>query len=96
MIDARNHEDGVAFSVRVQPRSSREGIEGEWQGALRVRLTAPPVEDRANQALRRLLASRLNLPIAAVRILSGEHSRIKRVHVRGASERQIHELAESR
>jgi uncharacterized protein len=95
MIDARKHDDGVTFPVRVQPRSSRESIEGEWQGALRVRLNAPPVDDRANEALRRLLASRLNLPLTAVRILSGERSRIKRVHVRGASERQIRELAES-
>ena len=71
--------------MRVQPRASRNAIEGTWQGALRVRLTAPPVDDRANEALRRLLAESLKIPVTAVRIISGEHSRTKRVEVRGVS-----------
>ena len=52
----------IVFAVRVTPRASRDAIEGEYQGALKVRLTAPPVDDRANDALRRLLAARLNVP----------------------------------
>ena len=93
MIQLTQGDGAVAFSVRVQPRSSRDAIEGEWQGALKVRLTAPPVDDRANEALRRLLAERLKLPLAAVRIVSGERSRTKRVEVRGASVQQIRALA---
>jgi uncharacterized protein (TIGR00251 family) len=81
--------DGVLFSVRVQPRASRDAIVGEWQGALKIRLAAPPVDDRANQALRRLLAEHLEIPVAAVRILSGERSRTKRVEVRGVSAAQV-------
>lgn len=71
-------KDGaVIFSVRVQPRASRDEITGEYQDGLKVRLTAPPVDDRANEALRKLLAARLKVPLAAVRIASGERGRTK-------------------
>ena len=83
----------VSFSVRVQPRASREEVAGEYQDALKIRLTAPPVDDRANEALRKLLASRLKVPLAAVRITSGEHSRTKRVEIRGVSPEMIQALA---
>ena len=89
-----NEESGfVLFAVRVQPRASRNAIEGEWQGALKVRLTAPPVDDKANAALCVFLAEQLNIPRSAVRILAGEHSRNKRVKVRGVSVEQIRNLA---
>jgi len=81
------------FAVRVQPRASRNAIAGEWQGALKVRLTAPPVEGRANNALCRYLAERLEISVAAVRIISGERSRTKRVEVRGVTAAQILALA---
>ena len=93
MIDVKEQDGTIVFSVRVQSRASRDAIVGEWQGALKIRLTAPPVDDRANQALRRLLAEHLEIPVAAVRILSGERSRIKRVEVRGASAAQVLALA---
>ena len=93
MIEIAERHGKVIFSVRVQPRASRDAIEGEWQGALKMRLTAPPVDDRANEALRRLLAERLNIPLGAVRILAGERSRTKRVEVRGVGPEQIRALA---
>ena len=85
--------DGVViFAVRVIPRASRDAIEGE-HGALKVRLTAPPVDDRANESLRRLLADSLNVPVAAVRIVAGEKSRTKRVSIAGVTrERSIKAL----
>jgi uncharacterized protein (TIGR00251 family) len=86
---------GVTFAVRVAPRASRDAIEGEHQGALKVRLTAPPVDDRANEALVRLLAGRLKVSKSAVRIVAGEKSRTKRVEVAGASRAQVLELAKS-
>jgi uncharacterized protein len=86
-------KDGVAFPVRVTPRASRDAVEGEYQGALKVKLTAPPVEDRANEALRRLLANHLKLPISAVRILAGDKSRTKRIWIAGATRAQILALA---
>jgi uncharacterized protein (TIGR00251 family) len=80
---------GVTFYVQVQPRASRDAIEGEHADALKVRLTAPPVDDRANEALVQLLAGRLNVPRAAVRIVSGEKSRRKRVAVAGIKREHV-------
>lgn len=94
MIDLKSIGDSVQLAVRVQPRASRDAIEGEWNGALKVRLTAPPVDDKANEACRRLLAERLNIPLSAVRILSGERSRRKRIEIRGVTAEQIQKLAE--
>ena len=87
-------KDGVvSFAVRVQPRASRDEIAGKWQDGLKIRLTAPPVDDRANVALRRLLAVSLKVPLSAVRIASGERSRTKRVEVRGVTAAAVRALA---
>ena len=82
-------DGGVTFAVRVVPRARQDAIEGEHAGALKVRLTAPPVDDRANNALRRLLAERLNVPVSAVRIVSGEKSRTKRVSIAGLTRARV-------
>jgi uncharacterized protein (TIGR00251 family) len=89
VIEIQEREGKVVFAVRVTPRASRDAIEGEHQGALKLRLTAPPVDDRANDALRRLLAERLKAPVSAVRIVAGEKSRTKRVEIAGATRAQI-------
>ncbi|HXX44893.1 MAG TPA: DUF167 domain-containing protein [Candidatus Acidoferrales bacterium] len=88
-MDVQERGGSVVIAVRVTPRASRNAIEGEHQGALKVRLTAPPVDNRANDALRRLLAERLNVPISAVRIVAGEKSRTKRVEIVGATRVQV-------
>jgi uncharacterized protein len=93
MIEIREYEGGLSFLVRVQPRASRNEIDGEWQGALRIRLNTPPVEGRANEALRRFLADCLNVPLGAVKIAAGERSRMKRIEVRGARKEQVHAIA---
>ena len=85
----------VIVSVRVQPRASKDEIAGAMGGALKIRLRAPAVEDRANQALCEYLAELLKTPKAAVRILSGHHSRSKRVEVRGVTEQQVLALVTS-
>ncbi len=101
MIDVKQQDDAVTFAVRVQPRASRDAVGGEWPAApgqpaaLKVRLTAPPVDDRANAALCRLLAEALGVPASRVRILSGERSRLKRVEVRGVTAAQVQALAKS-
>jgi uncharacterized protein (TIGR00251 family) len=96
MIEITERAGGVTLTVRVTPRASRDAIEGEYRsdsgGALKVRLTAPPVEDRANEALRRLLAERLKVPVSSVRIVAGEKSRNKRVAIAGVSRAQILDL----
>ena len=83
----------VSFTVRLQPRASRDEIAGEYEDGLKIRLTAPPVDGRANEALRQLLATRLKVPLAAVRIASGERSRTKRVEVHGVTAAMIRGLA---
>jgi uncharacterized protein len=89
VIEISERDGSFVFAVRVIPRASRDAIEGEHQGALKVRLTAPPIEDRANDALRRLLAARLNVPVSAVRIVGGEKNRNKRVSVVGVTRAQV-------
>ncbi len=82
----------VSFPVRVQPRASKDGIAGALDGALKIRLCAPPVENRANEALVEFLAGILKTPKSAVRIQSGEHGRNKRVEIRGVTRQQILDL----
>ena len=73
----------VRLSVRLTPRASREEIAGFEGETLRVRVTAPPVEGRANGALVRLLAKRLGVPRGAVRVVTGQTSRSKVVAIAG-------------
>ena len=82
----------VIFAVRVQPRASKDEIAGEIAGAIKIRLQAPALEGRANDALMEFLAQLLKTPKAAVRILSGERSRVKRLEIRGVTKQQIERL----
>jgi uncharacterized protein len=84
-----SREGAVSFTVRVQPRASRDEIAGVMDGALKVRLQAPALEDRANLALCEYLARLLKTPKSAVRLLSGERSRTKRLEIRGVTEQQV-------
>jgi uncharacterized protein len=93
-VIAITQRDGqVMFAVRLQPRAREDGVRGEHAGALKIRVTAPALESRANQALRELLAERLNVPVSAVRIVAGEKSRDKQLAVAGVSAAQIEALA---
>ncbi len=89
MLEVQEREGAVLFSLRVRPRASKDEIAGELGGALKVRLQAPAVEDRANEALVEFLAELLKRPKSAVRILSGERSRTKRVEISGVTRQQI-------
>jgi len=89
MLEVQEREDAVTFLVRVQPRASKDEIAEEMGGVLKVRLRAPAVEDRANEALVEFLAQLLKTPRSAVRILSGERSRTKRIEVYGVTRQQI-------
>ncbi len=89
MLEVQEREGAVMLLVRVQPRASKDEVAGEMGGALKVRLQAPAVEDRANEALVDFLAQLLKTPRSAVRILSGERSRTKRLEIRGVTRQQI-------
>lgn len=77
------------FSLRVQPRASRDEIAGVIDGSLKVRIQAPALENRANEAVCEYLAMLLKTSKSAVRILGGERSRVKRVEVRGVQPRDV-------
>jgi uncharacterized protein (TIGR00251 family) len=76
-------DGSIVIDVRVVPRSSRSGVAGVRGGALLVRLHAPPVEGAANDELIDVVAAALDVPRRAVSIISGRHSREKRVRVTG-------------
>lgn len=75
--------DGVVISLYVQPRASRTEIVGEQSGALKIRLTSPPVDGAANKLCCEFLAKRCAVPKRAVTLLSGETSRHKRLLIAG-------------
>jgi uncharacterized protein len=82
-LDLRDTAQGVTLRVRVQPRASKNALGGEREGALVVRLTAPPVEGRANEALARVLADALDVAPSAVRLVRGDTGREKLVAIAG-------------
>ena len=77
--------DATLVRVRLQPRAARETIAGERAGALVVRVTAPPVDGRANDALRRLVAKAAGVAPSRVAIVRGEAARDKLVRVEGVA-----------
>jgi uncharacterized protein (TIGR00251 family) len=88
-IQFSEREGSVSFVVRVIPRASKSEIAGELDGALKVRLTAPPVDGAANEELIRLLAKRLGASRSGVRITAGESSKTKRITVAGLTLQEI-------
>jgi uncharacterized protein (TIGR00251 family) len=85
----REDEGGATLRVRVQPRASRDAVSGERDGAVVVRLTAPPVEGRANAALSRFLGKTLGVAPSRVELVSGASGRDKKVRIRGLEAREV-------
>jgi uncharacterized protein (TIGR00251 family) len=83
MVKVNETAAGVTFAVRVQPRARRNAMVGELGDALKVALTAPPVDGKANQACIEFFAEALHLPRSSITIVSGETSRNKVLRVRG-------------
>jgi uncharacterized protein (TIGR00251 family) len=75
--------------VRLQPRARRAEMAGVRDGALLVRVTAPPVDGKANAALCKLLASALGVPPSAVAVVRGHTARDKLVQVEGVATREL-------
>ncbi len=82
MLNITATREGLRLDVIVQPRSSRNQIVGEFNGALKIKLTAPPVEGEANQALVVFLSKELKLAKNRVKITQGESSRHKTVAIK--------------
>ena len=77
--------DSVLIAVRVVPRATRAEIVGERGGRLLIRVTAPPLEGRANDAVRRLVAKATGVGVSHVRVVRGERGRDKTLRIDGTS-----------
>jgi uncharacterized protein (TIGR00251 family) len=93
VIDYKEEQGKLSFAVQAVPRSSRSQIVGEHDGALRVKITAPPLDGAANEALVRLLAKAFDLPTADVEIVSGRSSKRKHVSISGGTAAKLKSLA---
>jgi uncharacterized protein (TIGR00251 family) len=91
LISIRDTLDGATFQVKVQARARKSAITGEVGDVLKLALTAPPVEGRANQACIAYLAELLNVPRSSVTIAAGQSSRNKVIRVAGLSAAQVEE-----
>lgn len=85
MLYIKKVDDGIIFKVRVQPRASANELAGVMKDAVKLRLTAPPVEGKANEACRAFLARLFSVTRAQVQILSGSTGRNKIIKVQGVS-----------
>jgi len=79
---------GVVIKVRVQPRASHNSLAGEMEGALKVRLTAPPVDGAANEACCKFFAQLFGVAKTDVEIMSGHSGRNKLIRIKGINESQ--------
>ena len=89
MVHIRETLAGASFAVRVQPRARKNAITGELGDALKLALTAPPLEGRANEACIEFFANLLKVPRSSVTIASGETSRRKIIRIAGMSADEV-------
>ena len=83
------HKDGCTLAVRVHPGAKRNAITGTHDGALKVSLTAPPTDGRANSALIAFLAGQLAVPRVNVELLTGQTSRSKTLRLSGLTPEEL-------
>jgi uncharacterized protein len=83
------HEGGVYLSVRLQPRASRNEIAEPFGNELKIKVTAPPVDSAANEALLDLLKNKLGVPRSTIELVRGQTSRHKTVFIAGLSVAEV-------
>jgi len=93
MVRFVEEEGALTFAVRLAPRASKTCAAGEHDGALKVRVAAPPVEGAANDELVRFLARSFGVTLKDVEITAGRASKTKRVRVRGGTAERLSLLA---
>jgi len=89
MLAIHETPEGVTFAVKVHPRAKKNAITGELGDALKVSLTAPPIDGKANQACIEFCAKLLKVPRSSVTIASGQSSRQKVIRVIGLSAEEV-------
>jgi len=96
MVPVKDTPEGVTFTVKVHPRARKNAITGTVGEALKLALTAPPVEGRANQAVVEFFADLFEIPRSSVTIASGARGRRKVIRVKDVSKQAIEDkLAEN-
>ena len=91
MIFIHETADGVSFAVKVHPRAKKNAITGELGDALKLSLTTPPIDGRANEACVEFFAKLLKVPRSSVTIASGQTSRNKVIRIAGLTAQQVRE-----
>ena len=89
MIRFTEKDGAVIFSVRVLPKSSRNEVVGETNGALKMKIKSPPVDGAANAELIKTLAKFFDVPRSAVEILKGQTSKNKQIKINGISKTNL-------
>jgi uncharacterized protein len=89
LIPTRQIAGGATFAVRVHPRARKNAITGELGDALKLSLTAPPIDGKANEACIEFFAKLLKVPRSSVTIASGQTSRAKVIRVAGISVEEV-------
>ena len=87
--------DATVIALHIQPGAKRSAICGMFGDALKIAIQAPPVDGKANSALRTFISDRLGLPVATITIISGVSGRDKRVRVEGITPEQAQTALES-
>lgn len=82
--------DGVDVQIRAVPRASKNEIQGIHDNALKVRLTTPPIDGKANQALLKFLSKTLGITKSKIELTHGDTSRHKTLRIRGITAQQLH------
>ena len=91
-MDVLEKDGSISFPVRVIPRASRSEIVGEHDGAMKIKIAAPPVDGAANAELIKLLASKFNVSKGDIEIIGGETSKNKRIKITNLSESKFREV----
>ena len=92
MLRISDSNDGCVLPVRVHPGAKRNAINGEHDGALKISLTTPPTDGRANEALIGFLAEQLGLPKARISLVSGQTNRSKALRITGLKADEVRAL----
>jgi uncharacterized protein len=95
MVPVKQSATGISFAVKVHPRAHKDAITGVIGDALKLALTAPPVDGKANQAVIEFFADLFAISRSSITIASGETSRNKVIHVSGISAEQVRQKLQS-
>jgi uncharacterized protein len=92
LIPVSDHPLGATFSIRVQPRAARTAISGTVGDALKVSVSAPPLDGRANVAVVEFFSEILSVPRSTVQVVAGERSRNKIIRISGCSGAEVQRM----